>query len=153
MLSSRPFLVEAIFDWILSNGQIPFLMVDTTMEGVCVPPKQIVDDEIVLNLSPSAISHFMMNKEYIQFKARFSGKIENIYVPIHAVKALYAQETMSGVGFTPEGAPYFAGDLTGDPVELKEASHLQDVSNHAQASVDKPSKPQRKGPPHLTLVE
>jgi stringent starvation protein B len=152
MLSSRPYLVEAIFEWIVDNGQTPFMMVDATIEGVCVPSKHIVDDEIVLNLSPSAISHFVMNKEYIQFKARFSGKVEQIFVPLFAVKALYAQENMSGIGFTPEGAPYFAGDLTGDPVELDDASHLQDVSDHAAKPADKPSKPSKKGPPHLTLV-
>lgn len=152
-MSSRPFLVQAIFDWVIENGYTPFLMIDTTVEGVCVPPQHIVDDEIVLNLSADAISHFVLNKEYIQFKTRFNAKIEEIYAPMEAVKALYGKEDMSGIGFAPDGTPYFAGDLTGNPFAGGEGAHLQDVSSDGQGGDDGDSKPPRKGPPHLTLVE
>ena len=143
MLSSRPYLIEAIFEWILDNGQTPFLMIDTTVEGVMVPEKHIVDDEIVLNLKPAAITHFVMNKEYIQFKARFSGKIEEIYAPLKSVKALYSKEDMSGIGFTPEGQPYFAGDVTGEDHLLND-DESGDDSDGGSSSSDAPS--------HLRLV-
>lgn len=152
MLSSRPFLVEAIFEWIIENNQTPFMMIDTTVEGVCAPPQHIVDDEIVLNLSADAISHFVMNREYIQFKARFSGRLEEIYAPMEAIKAVYAKETMSGIGFTPEeGAPYFAGDLTGDPMSVDESEHKMEVVTTSESV--KTAKEPRKNPPHLKLVE
>ena len=145
MLSSRPYLVQAIFDWILDNGHTPFLMIDTTIKTVCAPANKIVDNEIVLNLSPSAISHFVMNKEYIQFKGRFSGRIEEIYAPMEAIKALYAKENMSGIGFTPEGSPYFSGDLTGDAHQFE-----KNISNEEVSAAS--SSHSQKASPYLKLV-
>jgi stringent starvation protein B len=145
LMSSRPYLVQAMFDWILDNGLTPFLMIDATVEGVCVPRHLVVDNEIVINLSPQAVSHFVMNKEYIQLKARFTARVEEIYAPMHAIKALYTKETMSGVGFTPEGAPYFAGDVTG-------VAHLQQSKLHEKTEYNSSvSKPQ-KATSHLKLV-
>jgi stringent starvation protein B len=145
LMSSRPYLIQAVFDWIIDNGLTPFLMIDTTVEGVCAPRHIIVDNEIVFNLSPEAISHFVMNKGYIQFKGRFAGRIEEIYAPMQAIKAMYAKENMSGIGFTPEGAPYFAGDVTGEPHRVESKTQNQDAP---KASLSQ----SRTSPPHLKLV-
>ena len=35
----------------------------------------------------------------VSFSARFSGVVENIYIPIHAIKAIYASENGQGLVF------------------------------------------------------
>ena len=37
MTSSRPYLVRALYEWILDNGCTPHVVVDALLEGVEVP--------------------------------------------------------------------------------------------------------------------
>lgn len=148
MLPSRPYLVHAIYDWILENGKTPFLMVDTSIDGVIVPIQYIKDNEIVLNIWPDSVTHFAMGHSSIEFNARFSGKLEHIFVPMHAVKALYTQEDSIGIGFSPEGMPYLVGDLSGKLDDTPEA-----IKTAADAKPNGKDSPKREGPPYLTIVE
>jgi stringent starvation protein B len=150
MSPSRPYLVHAFYDWILANGKTPFLMVDTTIAGVDVPHAYITDDEIVLNIWPDSVTHFAMSHQSIEFNARFSGKLKHIFVPMQAVKALYTKEDMIGVGFSPEGMPYFVGDVAGSTENLPEEVA---PSMPAKADLSDNKKTKRDGPSYLTLVD
>ena len=37
MLSKRPYLVRALYDWTVDQGHVPILVVDATVSGVKVP--------------------------------------------------------------------------------------------------------------------
>ncbi len=102
MTSSRPYLVRAMYEWIVDNYLTPYLLVKADIEGVVVPEQLIEDGKIILNVNPSAVQSLQMGNEHIQFSARFSGKPMNLHVPVHAVMAVYARENGRGMVFNDE---------------------------------------------------
>jgi stringent starvation protein B len=106
MTPSRPYLMRALFEWVLDNESTPYVLVDANILGVQVPQEYVNDGQIVLNISPGAVQGLMINNEAMSFNARFAGVTQNIYVPIVAVLAIYAKETGEGMVFGNEaGAP------------------------------------------------
>ena len=49
MTPSRPYLVRAIYEWLVDNDATPYLLIDATNPLVRVPPQHIKDGKIVLN--------------------------------------------------------------------------------------------------------
>ena len=103
MTSSRPYLVRALYDWIVDNGCTPHLLVDAAAPGTRVPERYIEDGKIVLNVGPSAVAGLELGDERIGFSARFAGTPMEVSVPIAAVLAIYARENGQGMMFTAEG--------------------------------------------------
>lgn len=99
MTTRRPYLIRAFFDWILDNDMTPYISVDADYEGVSIPREFVMDGEIVLNLSPTAIRNLDLGLEHVTFDARFSGRPHHIVVPVRAVYAIYAQENGEGMAF------------------------------------------------------
>ncbi|PCI68409.1 MAG: ClpXP protease specificity-enhancing factor [Piscirickettsiaceae bacterium] len=99
MTPLKPYLVRALHEWILDNGYTPYILVDTTVDGVDVPKAYISDDKIILNTHPDAIKNWYLENDALSFSARFSGKEENLYVPINAVLATYSKENGKGMMF------------------------------------------------------
>jgi len=97
--SNKSYLFRAILDWILDNEATPYILVDVTKAFVEVPQEHIKDDQIVLNINPSAVQNWHVDQQAISFSARFSGSARQIYVPINALMAIYAQENGQGMAF------------------------------------------------------
>ena len=102
MTSSRPYLVRAMYQWVVDNGMTPHLLVDTSVEDCIVPVEHIQDGKIVLNIAPMAISGLILGDDDVSFSARFSGKSQSIRVPMQAVLAIYARENGQGMMFSEE---------------------------------------------------
>lgn len=102
---TRPYLIRAFHEWILDNDLTPYLLVDAEVNGVQVPIEFVTEGKIVLNLSPSAIRSPELGNEWISFNARFGGVARDIFVPVHAVRAIYAQENGKGMVFHDEDSP------------------------------------------------
>lgn len=102
MTSSRPYLIRAIYEWLIDNQLTPYIMVDATANMVRVPEKYIEDGKIVLNIQPQAIANLLMGNEVVEFDARFSGVSHHIFIPVKAVKAIYAYESGRGMVFSDE---------------------------------------------------
>lgn len=109
MTSSRPYLVRAMYQWIVDNGMTPHLLVNAGAEGCMVPIGHINDGKIVLNIAPMAVQGLMLGDEEVTFSARFGGKAEAILVPVSAILAVYARENGQGMMFSEddqaEGSP------------------------------------------------
>lgn len=99
MISSRPYLVSALFDWIVDGEMTPYILVDATNENAVVPQQYVEDGKIVLNLSPQATESLQLKKEFIMFSARFAGKTMEVSFPMEAVMAIYAKENGQGMVF------------------------------------------------------
>lgn len=106
MQSSRPYLLRALFEWIVDNGSTPYIVIDSKVKGTVVP-EQLVSENgtIVFNISPDAVGRLNISNESLEFDASFSGVIRQIYAPISAVMAIYAQENGAGMMFAEEGVP------------------------------------------------
>lgn len=102
MTSSRPYLIRALYQWIVDNGVTPYILVDALVDGVDVPPQYIQDNKIVLNIAPMAVQGLTLGDEVISFSARFSGQSVNLIVPTEAVMAIYARENGQGMMFNEE---------------------------------------------------
>ena len=102
--STKPYLIRAIFDWCLDEGQTPQVMVDVSVTGVEVPAGYANEGKIVLNLHPNSVRGLELGNEYLMFSARFAGKSEDIAVPVEAVLAIYARENGQGIVFQADGS-------------------------------------------------
>lgn len=102
MTSSRPYLIRAIHEWISDNNLTPYITVDAQIPGTEVPAQYIKDGLIVLNLSQTAVQALVLGNDWISFRARFSGKVIGVHIPINAVLAIYAKENGQGMSFAPE---------------------------------------------------
>ena len=99
MTSSKPYLIRAIYEWIADNGCTPYISVDATFPGTDVPKQYIVDNTITLDISSEATHQLLIDNEAVTFKARFGGVGHDLYIPISAVVAIYAQENTQGMEF------------------------------------------------------
>jgi stringent starvation protein B len=102
MSSNRPYLIRALYSWLVDNATTPYLMVNTEITGVVVPQQFVEEGRIILNVDPSAISGLELGNDWISFSARFSGKSEDILIPPRAVMGIYAKENGQGMLFPEE---------------------------------------------------
>ena len=98
LTSTRPYLVRAWHEWCSDNGLTPYVTVSVEA-SVQVPREYVKDDEIVLNIGFDATTELSINNEYLEFKARFSGVVRDIRVPIDQVMAIFARENGQGMAF------------------------------------------------------
>jgi len=102
MTSTRPYLVRALYEWIVENGLTPHVLVDAMAEQVEVPQQFVEDGKIILNMTPNAVRDLDIGNEFLSFSARFAGKPQHILAPISAVLAIYAKENGEGMAFPEE---------------------------------------------------
>ena len=106
MTSSRPYMIRALYDWIVDNECTPYILVDAHEPGVEVPQQFVnKDGRIVLNISPTAVAHLAIERAHISFNARFGGIPTDIFVPCSGVLGVYARENGQGMIFEPEDDP------------------------------------------------
>ena len=101
-LSTRPYLIRAIYEWCVDSGLTPYLAVRVD-ERTEVPRAHVKDGEIVLNLSADAVRNLLMGNEMITCTGRFGGVPFDLMVPVIAVIGIFAKETGQGLMFQGEG--------------------------------------------------
>lgn len=143
MTSSRPYLLRALYEWIVDNEHIPYIVVDATQPGVVAPPEHIKDGQITLNIAPHAVQSLSLGNADVRFSARFSGRPWMITIPTQAVLAIYDRDTGQGMGFPPGTMP---GE-TGDDAENQAQAHAP----RAPALRAVPSEGERESKPVSTL--
>ncbi|MES9878210.1 MAG: ClpXP protease specificity-enhancing factor [Candidatus Sedimenticola sp. PURPLELP] len=111
--SNRPYLIRALYEWLVDNDLTPHLLVDADSDNVIVPQQYVEDGKIVLNISPSAVRGLELSNELITFNARFGGSPMDVMVPPVAVLGIYARENGRGMLF-PEDEALNADDSSPD---------------------------------------
>jgi len=99
MTPSRPYLVKALYEWILDNNCTPHILVFADAEGVDVPREHVQNGQIVLNIDPTAVKDLFMDNQAVSFNARFNGRPTDIYIPMHAVMGIVTRENGQGMMF------------------------------------------------------
>ena len=150
-ISTKPYLLRALFEWCVDNGYTPHLAVKVDSRTQ-VPAEYVKGGEITLNISPSAVHKLQMGNELIEFSARFAGVARQISLPIANVYALYARETGHGMTFDTEEAP------RGKPAvqaraEAEPASNTRPPALPAPAASEPPKKPSGPGKPTLRRIK
>jgi stringent starvation protein B len=105
MTSTRPYLLRAIYEWLVDNACTPQILVDAHVPGTQVP-QQYLDKHghILLNISPTAVQDFCMDLTAVAFNARFGGIPYRLYIPCNAIQGIYARENGQGMMFGPDSA-------------------------------------------------
>lgn len=97
-LSTKPYLIRAIYDWCTDGGFTPYLAVQVD-EYTQVPMAYVKDGKIVLNISVDAVRNLHMGNEDISCSGRFGGVSHQIMVPVSAVMGIFAKENGQGLVF------------------------------------------------------
>ena len=137
MTSTKPYLMRAIFEWAEENGFTPQVLVNAGGEGVEVPEAHVVDGQIVLNISSSAVQLHVMDNECISFSARFSGIEQDIFLPIDSILAIFARENSQGIffedmdnGIDPEPSDANPARVPSEPTKLKTKTKPKRDTSH-----------------------
>ncbi len=72
MVTTKPYLIRAIYEWCTDQGFSPYLAVAVDAH-TRVPREYVKDGQIVLNVAADATSQLQMGNEDITFQARFNG--------------------------------------------------------------------------------
>lgn len=149
LTSTRPYLVRALYEWILDNDLTPHLLVDAEYPGTQVPAEFVQDGQIVLNIAPSAVRNLVMGNDRIHFGARFGGVARELSVPTEAVLGIFARENHQGMLFPqpeyPRETPATADSALGRGPETEPRK---------PSDGRKPPAGQKdKGGPHLKVVK
>jgi stringent starvation protein B len=99
MRSQRPYLLRALYEWIVDSGCTPHLLVDAGWPGLIVPPSAISDGRVVLNVAPEAVRDFLIGDAEIEVQCRFAGVPHAVVIPVDGVLAIYARENGAGMAF------------------------------------------------------
>ena len=134
LISTKPYLLRAIHEWCADNSLTPHLIVAVDAQ-TRVPAAYVKNGEIVLNLNYGATKDLHIDNDSIVFSARFGGVSQNIYVPMTAVKGIFARENGQGMFF-----------------EAEEAEHADAVSD-AENMMENASKSKNSKKPILTIVK
>lgn len=137
MTPTRPYLIRAFYDWIVDNDCTPHIVVNTDNPEVEVPMEYSEAGQIVLNIAMAAVQSLELSNEAIEFRARFGGIARHVYVPVHAVMAIYARENGRGMVFNED---------ENDPPP-------EETENASSGGKKGSGKASSKGKPHLTLVK
>lgn len=105
MTSNRPYLIRALYQWMVDNEITPHLLVNAEDEQVKVPTEFIKDGRIILNIHPSAVANLHIENDWISFNARFSGVSRELWIPPRAVQGIFAKENGQGMVFPEETGP------------------------------------------------
>jgi stringent starvation protein B len=158
-VSTKPYLIRAIYDWCTDAGFTPYVAVAVD-ESVRVPMEFVKNGEIVLNVSALATNRLKIGNDAIEFQARFSGTPREVYVPVDRVIAVYARENGQGMAFeVPRAEPAGvvpAGAPTGE--STRERGSLVPVTPASEVRTDSSPEPTPPAPktgdrPKLTRVK
>ena len=151
MRPQRPYLLKALYQWILDNDETPYVLVRASVEGVSVPQEHVENDQIVLNLSPNAVRDLVMEDEYVMCASRFGGRAFELVLPMASILAIYCRDSGEGMVFPEESA--FAEKGPAISVADTEPQQPQPEAAEAEADSEGKEKPGgKKGKPGLRLV-
>ena len=125
LTSNRPYLIRAIYEWIVDNGLTPYLLVSVEGEDVVVPGDYVKDGRIVLSISPRSVRSLDLGNEASCSAARGSvAAISRSMSPCAACSRSMPGENGKGIALAEEE------EGEGPP----------------------PDSPPKKGPPKLRVV-
>lgn len=123
--AKRPYLLRALYDWLVDSSLTPYVLVSAEDETAMVPADYVNDGKIVLNISPSAVRGLVIDDAGLSFDGRFGGAPYPVSAPISSVLAIYAKETGEGMIFDPEEFPSRTDDSQEAPKDRPSGPELK----------------------------
>jgi stringent starvation protein B len=98
----RPYLLRALYDWIVDSELTPYLLAAAEGDSIQVPGEYVSEGKIVLNISPMAVRDLDLGQDAVSFSGRFGGRPFPVFIPMANVLAIYAKESGEGLMFEAE---------------------------------------------------
>lgn len=137
--SKKPYLLRAMYEWLVDNDFTPHILVDANEPGISAPPSAIRDGRVLLNIAPAAVFGLNLGNDLVSLRASFSGSQREVSFPMNSVLAIYAREDVQqGIVFAAEAEA---------PASEQEAAAVVE----SPSEPDKP--PERKGRANLRIVK
>ena len=137
MTDRKPYLLRAIYQWIVDNDCTPHLVIVAPGAGWVhgVPLHLLQEEMLVLNISPTATANLSIDNDSVTFNTRFGGQPHQVWVSMQAIVSLIARETGEGISLPPaEG--------------LEKGPQDRNATSSAPDGEDKPS-----GGSHLKILK
>lgn len=112
MKSTKYYLLEAMYRWMVDSECTPLIRARTDILGVVVPQGYAENDMIVLDISDGTIEKLEMSEHLVTFNASFGGKVQGIRLPMTSILGIHTAENGMGIEFHEEddgGRSEFAG--------------------------------------------
>ncbi len=157
--SNRPYLIRAIYDWLTDNLLTAQLLIDTSSGKVKVPQHLIQDNQIVLNISPQAVSGLSVEDEMISFHTRFSGRSFLVSIPVNTVLAIFARENGQGMAFPEEDLnavtdhEWKTDHQTGNEAEIQRARKKSHKPMSMEQDLKQQEKPKSRSKVTLKIIK
>jgi len=103
-LSTRPYLIRAIYEWCIDSALTPYLAVRVN-DKTEVPMTYVKDGEITLNMGSGAVRNLELGNEFISCNSRFGGIPFQLFIPVEAVIGIFAKESGQGLVFQSVDTP------------------------------------------------
>ena len=133
LIPTKPYLLRALHEWCVDNNLTPHLIVGVNAH-TRVPMAYVKDGEIVLNINYSATKDLHIDNDSVVFSARFGGVSQNIYVPMSAVRGIFARENGQGM--------FFEADLEQEESQFSAERAQEDVKSvENKTEINKSKKP------------
>ena len=124
MTSNRPYLIRAIYEWVVDNDMTPMLVV---RDGGSDAGTALEEDQFtVYNIAPRAVRDLVIDEDSIRFHARFQGVSKHVILDVQTVARIFCQENNEGLVF-PWGGEESPSPSDGDPTSPKGRPHLKVV--------------------------
>jgi stringent starvation protein B len=115
MKSTKPYLLEAMYRWMVDSQCSPLLHARTDILGVNIPEGYARDNLIILDVSEDKARAFAIDGHVVTFEAIFDEVIHAIRLPMPAILAIYAQENGMGMEFHEEDDEVTSSEESGSP--------------------------------------
>ena len=99
MTSNKPYLIRALYQWIVDNKMTPQILVDAYYPESHIPQEYVTSGQIIFNISPVSCRDLHIENSETRFTARFSGQARDISFPTNAILMIYAKENNKGMDF------------------------------------------------------
>jgi stringent starvation protein B len=143
LISFRPYLLRAAYDWIVENDLTPYILVNTNHPNVHVPAQHIKNGRIILDITPRAVHRLKIDNKVVEFEARFGSQVNFISVPITAILHIYSREHGHAFPIAADFDQYENGDDTGfgDEAFYEKAGHPVGGAKHFSSILTVASSP------------
>ncbi len=146
MVSLRPYMIRAIYEWAVDNEWTPMLGVrneDAAAAGAQQEPY------VFYNIAPQAVRDLVIDEDGVRFHARFGGRSVFVEIGIAQVISVFCKETQAGVSLV--ARPDELRDPRDLPAGMMFVSDLmpQDTVPMPEKQAQSSAKAER---PHLRLV-
>lgn len=97
--SQKPYLIRAMYEWMMDVGYTQRLIISPFVKGVVLPKNLITEELVTLDISPYASENLELGKYDVIFDAQFSGEPFHVILPLNCIGAIIAKEREVGYVF------------------------------------------------------